>query len=213
MAKAVVSELASDFIAEVDKARYYFRVIESAPKPKLNETESKKRKFFGVSKFWFNAGINKWVPAQKNHIYLPAELWAPFQDSVARVQHRMISDANGHSVPISDGSGHQLATSSENSDTAGEPANITAAIVTDVDTTAELAIKRKRGRPPKCRQPIETARNGRHDCINTEESDADTGETKQGSKCNAVAAEAQASNEASAGDSNGNQEFTSATAV
>jgi hypothetical protein len=185
MDKSKITEISSDFIAEAEGAQYYLRIVETGDG---SARQPRKRKF-GVSRYWYCEQVRNWLPAKKGHVYLPVDLWNPFQQALARTQPRVVSDGNGHSVAIGCGG--------ENSPAAADSAACAASAITssvgekqpaDANTATDVAAKRKRGRPPKCRQPVDTARHGRHEC-SAEESGPDSGEGDETTQRGANAAE------------------------
>jgi hypothetical protein len=195
MDKSTLREISSDLIAEADGAQYFLRLVESGN----GSTKQPLKRKFGVSRYWYCEKARSWLPAKKGHIYLPVDLWAPFQQALARTHYRVVTacaDGNGHSSSIDGGNknpptGADIATGNVTTATATTCTAAAAAAATAV------AAKRKRGRPPKCMrvEPADTARHGRHEC-NTEESGPDSCEGDEAVQRGSDAAEDPAHEEA-----------------
>jgi hypothetical protein len=189
MEKSTIREISSDFIAEAEDAQYYLRLVETG---NGSAKQPLKRKF-GVSRYWYCDKTKSWLPAKKGHVYLPTELWTPFQEALARTHYRVVglfTDGNGHSSAngVSDKNPptDAVAAATAVTDTAVCPAAAAAA-------TTDVVAKRKRGRPPKCKriEPADTAHHGRHEC-NAEESGPDSCDNDEAAQRGAAATNAAA---------------------
>jgi hypothetical protein len=184
MDKSTLREISSDLIAEADGAQYFLRLFETG---NGSAKQPLKRKF-GVSRYWYCEKARSWLPAKKGHVYLPVNLWTPFQQALARTHYRVAE-------PCSDGNGHSSSIDGSNKNPPAGAATTVA--FADATAATDVAAKRKRGRPPKCKriEPADTARHGRHEC-NGEESGPDSCEGDEATQRGSDAAEDPAHDEA-----------------